>query len=87
MELHGRIGPALLIDTPGINEAGDLGQLKRQRAFQTIGQSDVIVIVADPFEGISSKQLQASTIDNGRLRGGHFTGSGATSKDEPTCKY
>jgi len=49
MELHGRIGPVRLLDTPGINEKGELGDLKRAKAFETIGQSDVAVIVADPF--------------------------------------
>jgi hypothetical protein len=49
MELHGKIGPIRLLDTPGIDERGELGQFKRERALQTIGQCDVAVIVADPF--------------------------------------
>jgi hypothetical protein len=49
MELHGTIGPVRLFDTPGINERGELGRLKKDRAIRTIGQCDVAVIVADPF--------------------------------------
>ncbi|CAB9524586.1 GTPase Der [Seminavis robusta] len=49
MELHGKIGPIRLFDTPGIDEAGELGGMKREKALQTIGQCDVAVIVADPF--------------------------------------
>jgi hypothetical protein len=49
MELHGRIGPIRLLDTPGINEIGQLGLLKKEKAVQTIGQCDVAVVVADPF--------------------------------------
>jgi len=60
MELHGRIGPVRLLDTPGIDEAGDLGALKRERAFQTIGQCDVAVIVVDPF---APDQSVPSTVD------------------------
>jgi small GTP-binding protein len=50
MELHGCIGPVRLLDTPGINEQGELGRRKRVRAFDTIGECDVALIVADPFE-------------------------------------
>ena len=49
MELHGRIGPVRLSDTPGINEVGQLGLLKKEKAIQTIRQCDVAVVVADPF--------------------------------------
>jgi len=60
MELHGRIGPVRLLDTPGIDEKGELGALKREKAFQTIGQCDVAVIVADPFK---MEQSAASVSD------------------------
>jgi len=49
MELHGRIGPIRLLDTPGINERGELGSLKKEKALHTVGQCDVAVIVVDPF--------------------------------------
>mmetsp|Transcript_5259 Transcript_5259/g.10110 ORF Transcript_5259/g.10110 Transcript_5259/m.10110 type:complete len:601 (+) Transcript_5259:55-1857(+) len=57
MELHGTIGPVRLFDTPGINEQGELGGLKREKAFQTIGQSDVALLVADPFVTTSIEHI------------------------------
>jgi len=63
MELHGRIGPVRLLDTPGINEKGELGQLKRNKAFQTIGQCDVAVIVADPFKAEQSAECVADLLE------------------------
>ena len=62
MELHGRIGPVRLLDTPGINEQGELGSLKRDKALQTIGQCDVAVIVADPFKADPSADSVADIL-------------------------
>ena len=56
MELHGTIGPVRLFDTPGINEEGELGILKRRKAMDSVGQADVALIVVDPFAGTAAIQ-------------------------------
>ena len=63
MELHGRIGPVRLFDTPGINEVGELGSIKRERALQTVGQCDVAVVVVDPFAASSEATSFDSVVD------------------------
>lgn len=62
MELHGTIGPVRLLDTPGINEIGELGLLKRQKALETVGQADVAVLVVDPFETTASAVESVATL-------------------------
>lgn len=84
MELHGRIGPVRLLDTPGINEKGELGLFKRERALQTIGQSDVSVIVVDPFAPEQSVPCAADLIREVERRQemNRVADSGAAKKDE-----
>ena len=75
MELHESLGPIRLLDTPGINEKSsnsssigfgnngvvdNLGEMKRQSAFSTIGTSDVVIIVVDPLIQDDPKSLEES---------------------------
>jgi [FeFe] hydrogenase H-cluster maturation GTPase HydF len=46
-EIHG-IGPVRLMDTAGINETGILGDKKRKKVWQTIKESNLILLVIDP---------------------------------------
>lgn len=84
MELHGRIGPVRLFDTPGINEKGDLGQFKRDRAMHTISQSDVAVIVVDPFTPDQSVPCAADLIREVERRQemNRVADSGSATKEE-----
>jgi [FeFe] hydrogenase H-cluster maturation GTPase HydF len=41
------LGPVMIIDTPGIDDEGELGSLRVQKAMQVIRKTDVMVIVAD----------------------------------------
>jgi hypothetical protein len=59
MELHGRIGPVRLLDTPGIDETGELGSFKKQKALESVGQCDVVLIVADPFAVPMTRTVQS----------------------------
>ncbi|MDR3288022.1 MAG: [FeFe] hydrogenase H-cluster maturation GTPase HydF [Peptococcaceae bacterium] len=45
------LGPVLIIDTPGIDDEGELGQLRVRRARQVLNQSDVAVLVVDAAVG------------------------------------
>ncbi|PNH10795.1 GTPase Der, partial [Tetrabaena socialis] len=46
LELHA-LGPAKLLDTAGLDEAGALGEKKRRKALSTLKECDVAVIVVD----------------------------------------
>jgi [FeFe] hydrogenase H-cluster maturation GTPase HydF len=45
------IGPVLLIDTPGIDDEGELGALRVRRAKRVLHQSDAAVLVVDATLG------------------------------------
>lgn len=46
-------GPVVMIDTPGIDDKGELGKLRVKRSYQMLNKSDVALLVIDGKEGIS----------------------------------
>ncbi len=50
MELHGA-GPVVLIDTPGMDDTGDLGRARVSRALRVLRKTDVAVLVVDATQG------------------------------------
>jgi [FeFe] hydrogenase H-cluster maturation GTPase HydF len=49
------LGPVMIIDTPGIDDEGQLGSLRVKKARQVLNKTDVAVIVVDATEGRSSE--------------------------------
>lgn len=47
------LGPVVLIDTPGIDDEGDLGELRTKRAYQMLNRTDIAVLVLDGAEGMT----------------------------------
>ncbi len=45
-------GPVVVIDTPGIDDVGELGRQRVKRALDTINQTDVAVLIADGTLGL-----------------------------------
>ncbi|MDR2535375.1 MAG: [FeFe] hydrogenase H-cluster maturation GTPase HydF [Treponema sp.] len=45
------LGPALIIDTPGIDDEGPLGELRVRKAKQVLNKTDVAVLVVDAETG------------------------------------
>ncbi len=45
------IGPVMMIDTPGIDDEGDLGALRVKKARQVLNKTDVAVLVVDAESG------------------------------------
>ena len=41
------LGPVVIIDTPGIDDEGQLGQMRVERARQVLRYTDIAVLVAD----------------------------------------
>jgi len=47
------LGPVVIIDTPGMDDEGELGEQRVLRAKQILQQTDVAVLVVDAVKGIS----------------------------------
>lgn len=53
------IGPVVIIDTPGMDDEGELGQMRVERARQVLRHTDVAVLVVDASNASdASKSLQ-----------------------------
>ena len=46
-------GPVLIVDTPGIDDVGDVGDLRVQRAEAALNEADVAVLVVDATRGLT----------------------------------
>lgn len=49
------LGPVVIIDTPGLDDVGDLGQLRVQKAFQILNKTDIAVLVVDSSVGMTTE--------------------------------
>lgn len=49
------LGPVVMIDTPGLDDEGELGRLRVEKAKQVIGQTDIAVLVIDSVVGMSKQ--------------------------------
>ncbi len=47
------LGPVMIIDTPGFDDEGSLGELRVKKAKQILNKTDVAVLVVDAAEGLS----------------------------------
>ena len=47
------LGPVLITDTPGLDDEGELGELRIQKAKQILAQTDIAVLVIDGSAGLS----------------------------------
>lgn len=47
------LGPVVIIDTPGLDDEGELGRLRVQKARRTLAQIDIAVLVVDATVGLS----------------------------------
>lgn len=52
------LGPAVIIDTPGIDDVGDLGELRVKKTKQILNKTDVAVLVVDITVGISQAEQE-----------------------------
>ena len=47
------LGPVVIIDTPGLDDEGALGELRVERAKRILSQTDIAVLVCDGTVGLS----------------------------------
>lgn len=48
------LGPVVIVDTPGIDDEGELGNQRVQRAKQMLNLTDIAVLVVDATKGLSA---------------------------------
>ena len=46
------IGPVVIIDTPGIDDVGTLGEMRVKRALQVLDKTDIALLVVDAEKGL-----------------------------------
>lgn len=49
------LGPVVIIDTPGLDDVGALGELRVKKAYQILNKTDIALLVIDGSEGFSGE--------------------------------
>lgn len=47
------LGPVMIIDTPGLDDEGELGELRMEKTHQVLNKTDIAVLVVDVAEGVT----------------------------------
>lgn len=56
------LGPVVIIDTPGMDDEGELGEMRVSRAKQTLDKTDIAVLVVDSVKGMQSADIELENI-------------------------
>ena len=60
------LGPVVVIDTPGFDDEGNLGEMRVKRAKDALNRSDVAVLVVDGTQGLRPEDAQLLELINDR---------------------
>ena len=52
------LGPVVIIDTPGLDDVGELGLMRVQKAYQILNKTDIAVVVIDGSVGMTEQDEQ-----------------------------
>ncbi len=52
------LGPVVIIDTPGLDDEGELGVLRVQKAKQVLRKTDIAIVVVDSIQGITDIEMK-----------------------------
>ncbi len=52
------LGPVVIVDTPGIDDEGELGEMRVKKAKQALGYTDIAVLVVDCTKGLSKEDKE-----------------------------
>lgn len=52
------LGPVVMIDTPGLDDVGELGAMRVQKAYQILNKTDIAVLVLDASVGFTEEDTQ-----------------------------
>ena len=61
------LGPVVFIDTPGLDDEGELGELRVKKAYQMLNKTDVALVVIDGKNGMTAED--ESVLDKIREKG------------------
>ena len=50
------LGPVVFIDTPGLDDEGELGELRMKKAYQMLNKTDVALVVIDGKNGMTTAE-------------------------------
>ena len=56
------MGPVMIMDTPGFDDEGSLGELRIKKTKQILNKTDVAVLVVDAQDGMTSCDMQLLTL-------------------------
>lgn len=51
------LGPVVMIDTPGLDDSGELGTLRVKKSYQVLNKTDIAVLVADGESGVDEAEF------------------------------
>lgn len=60
------LGPVVIIDTPGIDDEGTLGEMRVKRAKQVLNQTDIAVLVVDGEKGLQTADEELISLFDGK---------------------
>ena len=52
------LGPVVIIDTPGLDDEGEIGALRIQKAYQILNKTDIAVLVIDASSGVTKEDSE-----------------------------
>ena len=58
------LGPVVIIDTPGIDDVGELGGMRVKKARQILNMTDIAVLVTEAANGLSASEQELVTLFN-----------------------
>ena len=58
------LGPVVIIDTPGIDDVGELGEMRVKKARQILNMTDIAVLVTEAAKGLSASEQELVTLFN-----------------------
>lgn len=60
------LGPVVIIDTPGLDDSGELGEMRVRKARQVLNKTDIAVLVADGTQGLSTQDRALLSLINSK---------------------
>ena len=61
------LGPVVMIDTPGLDDEGELGAMRVRKSYQVLNKTDIALVVADAADGVGA--AETALIDRIRKKG------------------
>jgi [FeFe] hydrogenase H-cluster maturation GTPase HydF len=56
------LGPVVIIDTPGFDDEGSLGELRVEQTRKILSKTDIAVLVVDSIEGIKESDIELAKL-------------------------